>query len=283
MPLSFYDYLHSIDYEAKTTTFLFRALSSARLSHALLFLGEDLEQKKALSVALCLKLLCQNSSSTDEHSFGSCECSSCKRILANNHPNIKWFGLEPSEQLGEFSIELVRQLKTALLSHAYEKGPQIWILTQAHKLTKSAANAFLKTIEEPNAERYIVLFAPSESLLLPTIISRCQKLFFRVPKINTDEEYKIAKSLFCKIDNTTIPQRLTIIDELPSTKEKITSLLDSFSQLLVDKTRANPQTVRTNRLLLAEIMQTKLQINRNGNLRLSLENLIIKAWATKQA
>ena len=74
-----------------------------------------------------------------------------------------------------------------MTSHA--GGPKIVIIEKAHQMNASAANALLKTLEEPNPDSYLLLVTESVSSLMATIRSRCQRLQFEVPRFDESLEW----------------------------------------------------------------------------------------------
>ena len=275
MLCSINEFSNFINSKKQYSIYLFNSLMQDKTPHALLFLGENKEEKKYLAIALCLKLLCQNFNIDNKLKLNLNNCSTCNRIISNNHINVKWYNLD------KIGIEFIRQLNYELCSYSYEDGPQIWIITQSHKMTKSAANSFLKHIEEPKSNRYIVLFAPNEKLLLPTITSRCQKIFFPNIIQKHNKKHILSESIFNQIYMATIKEKFDLIDNFFMNKEESISLLNDFSKLIINKIKDCPESLHSNRILLEKIMKTTHQINKNINIRLLLEKLIIDNWNKK--
>jgi DNA polymerase-3 subunit delta' len=80
----------------------------------------------------------------------------------------------------EIKIEAIRQLQREIALKPYEGRKKVFIIRNAHYLTHEAANAFLKTLEEPPADSLIILIGEKAELLLRTIVSRCQEVKFNV-------------------------------------------------------------------------------------------------------
>jgi DNA polymerase-3 subunit delta' len=101
-------------------------------------------------------------------------CRSCKKIMAGNHPDV--LRLKPS---GAFiRIGQIRELCDTLTLKPYEAKLRVVIISDAHTMNPSAANALLKMLEEPPEQTILILTAPQASDLLPTIASRCQLIRF---------------------------------------------------------------------------------------------------------
>jgi DNA polymerase III subunit delta' len=107
------------------------------------------------------------------------ECPGCKRVASGQHPDLMRVGLvEESKQL---RIEQVRDLAEELSLTSHQGGYKVGILSPADALNNFAANALLKTLEEPPPRTLLILVATQPSRLPPTILSRCQRLRVRAP------------------------------------------------------------------------------------------------------
>ncbi|MGF2252186.1 DNA polymerase III subunit delta' [Yersinia ruckeri] len=143
----------------------------ALLVHALPGNGAD-----ALIYGLSRWLMCQQRQG--EKSCG--ECHSCRLMLAGNHPD--WHVLTPEKGKSSIGVERVRTLIETLYSHAQQGGAKVIWLPQAESLTDAAANALLKTLEEPPEKTYFLLRCVEPSRLLPTLRSRCFYWHFSSPE-----------------------------------------------------------------------------------------------------
>lgn len=135
--------------------------------HALLLHAAPGNGDSALFYALSRWLLCQH------HQGGkSCgECHSCRLMLAGNHPD--YHTLTPEKGKSSLGVEPIRQVIETLYTHAQQGGAKVVLLPQAEQLTEAAANALLKTLEEPPANTYFLLGCREPSRLLATLRSRC--------------------------------------------------------------------------------------------------------------
>jgi DNA polymerase-3 subunit delta' len=159
---------------AEHTATLRRAYRAGRFPHALLIHeapGAGGEWLAAWSAQL---VLCQRAA---QEPCG--ECVGCRRVAALQHPDLAW--VHPEGESRQIRIEQVRDLcaELALTSHA--GGYKVGVLTPADALNRFAANALLKTLEEPSERTLLVLVATQPSRLPPTISSRCQRLRLRAP------------------------------------------------------------------------------------------------------
>jgi DNA polymerase-3 subunit delta' len=159
---------------APCTASLRAALSAGRLPHALLIhdspgAGGDWLANWAAALALCLK--------PAEAPCGRCE--GCTRVAAHQHPDL--ILVVPIEDSKQLRIEQVRELSEELALTSHQGGYKVGILTPADTMNRFAANALLKTLEEPPPRTLLILVATQPSRLPATILSRCQRLRVRAP------------------------------------------------------------------------------------------------------
>lgn len=108
-------------------------------------------------------------------------CSQCRRVEAGEHPDFQLVGPDPDLKLEQISIGQIRELAERLALSSYEGHGTVVALDPADVLNRNAANALLKTLEEPRSDAHLVLLASSPSRLPATIRSRCQKLAVAAP------------------------------------------------------------------------------------------------------
>lgn len=150
------------------------AYAADRLPHALLIhdspgAGGDWLAGWAAALALC--------TNTAEAPCG--RCPGCTRVAANQHPDL--IRLHPIEDSKQLRIEQVRDLAAELALTSHQGGYKVGILSPADQLNRFAANALLKTLEEPPPRTLLILVASQPSRLPATILSRCQRLRVRTP------------------------------------------------------------------------------------------------------
>jgi len=144
-----------------------RAIAKGRLSHAYLLLGAEGSGRLGFALDLARRLFCESEE-------GCRRCPSCRSIDHGNHPGVTVYG--PREGRSVIDIATVREL----CERSFYARDHVFvaILDGADNLTVPAANAVLKTLEEPNGDFLLVLTATSAGALLPTIVSRCHRLYF---------------------------------------------------------------------------------------------------------
>lgn len=160
--------------QPKVREFLRSCVRGNRVSHAYLFTGPAGSNKTAAAFALAKAVLC-----AADPCGGACEgCSAdtCRRIDRRSHPDVHY--LSPEGAQG-YVVEQIRELVADAQLAPLAGSHKVYILDRVDALGTSAANAFLKTLEEPPADVTIVLLGRTREAVLPTIVSRCQVVPFR--------------------------------------------------------------------------------------------------------
>ncbi len=152
------------------------------VSHSYIFAGEKGSGKKLLAKVFAMTLQCEH------HGKEPClQCSSCKKAMNRNHPDIIYVTHEKPNSIG---IEDIReQLISDVAIKPYTGPYKIYIVDEAEKLTVQAQNALLKTIEEPPSYAVILLLVNNGGSLLPTIASRCVTLNFKPVRDDVIKKY----------------------------------------------------------------------------------------------
>ena len=149
-----------------------RAIERDRVPHAYLFSGPPGAPLYDAAIALAMSLSCQT-----RRGDACLECDSCSKIAGSIHPDVVTLLREGAAQI--VPIESVRTQVIARLGLPPHEGPvRVFIVEEATSLAPPAANALLKTLEEPPARTLFVLCTTAPEQLLPTIRSRCQRIRF---------------------------------------------------------------------------------------------------------
>lgn len=154
---------------------LTKGIAHGRIGHAYLITGPDHLGKTTLARTFAQALNCE---SVEERPCG--HCRSCQLIAADHHPDVQLITPEVSGR-GKLTIkiETIRELQRHLNLSAHEGRYKVAILKRFDAATTGAANAFLKTLEEPPENVVLLLTANDADTLLPTISSRCRTVNLR--------------------------------------------------------------------------------------------------------
>ncbi|WP_067616837.1 ATP-binding protein [Dissulfuribacter thermophilus] len=155
-----------------------RILESERTSHAYILEGSSPAQRIQEAERLSMLLLCMARHTDTSAPCG--ECISCKKVLARVHPDL--ILIEPVKDL--IRIDQIKDLVSGLKYPPLEGQVRCIIIQEAQKMNSDAANTLLKTLEEPPSNNIFFLTVGSIDQLLPTIVSRCQRLSVGVERIS---------------------------------------------------------------------------------------------------
>ncbi len=150
------------------------------LPHALLLCGPAGLGKRVFVQRFVLGLLCERAQEGE-----ACEqCRSCRLLDAGTHPDVVMLGLglrKDGTPRSEIVVEQIRDLSARLAMSSQFGGWQVALVDPADAMNAAAANALLKTLEEPAARTMLILLADAPWRLTQTIRSRCQRIEFSLP------------------------------------------------------------------------------------------------------
>ena len=165
--------LAKLDTQERVRSFLTRAVSSGRTAQSYLFVGAPGSGKLDAAWGLAQALLCDR-----EETTGACAaCDSCVRVARHTHPDVHYF--TPESATG-YLIAQVRELLDDVPLAPIRAHAKVYIIDRAEQLRANTANALLKTLEEPPEDVTFILLGTSTDVILPTIVSRCQCVPFRM-------------------------------------------------------------------------------------------------------
>ncbi|MCX5667042.1 MAG: DNA polymerase III subunit delta' [Candidatus Omnitrophica bacterium] len=211
--------------------YLKASLRNNRISHAYIFSGPDGVGKRLAAINFAKTLNCGSVKSGEPCD----QCASCKKIDSSKHPDI--FILKPKEEgasmvrrsssTGSLSLELsraksrgspstlskvegsikiedVRALIRDVYLKPFEAHKKVYMIESAEYMKHEAANALLKTLEEPPADSVIILLTKNTKSLFHTIVSRCQVVKFFPLKLKEVEEILTMKYSLSPADAHTL-------------------------------------------------------------------------------
>ncbi len=156
---------------ARIVDVLQRSLRSGKTAHSYLFEGVPGSGRKKTALTLIQALFC---STQPDDACGI--CGSCRKVEGGNHPDIHLIAPLPDKR--DISIEQLREMQHVLSLRPYEAPRKACIIDPAERMSVSAANSLLKTLEEPPGNALIILLTENAGMLLPTVRSRCQLIPF---------------------------------------------------------------------------------------------------------
>jgi DNA polymerase-3 subunit delta' len=149
------------------------SIAKGSASHAYLLTGPAHIGKTTVAQELAKALNCTGSNPPCG------ECSACRKIAAGTHPDARLISGEEKA----IGIDQVREIQREVVLRPFEGRYRVHILSHFQGATPEAANCLLKTLEEPPQYEVLILTAIEPSLLLPTVVSRCQVLPLRLVPI----------------------------------------------------------------------------------------------------
>ena len=177
-----------------TVNLLERSLKEGRLHHAYLLVGPDHVGKTTLATQLAQAVNCTGESPPCG------ECESCQRITQGYHADVVVLGVnagQEDESRKSIRIDTIRELQHSASLRPYEGRKRVYIIQEAERMSQEAANALLKTLEEPPPDVLLIALTADIDSLLPTVISRCMQLDLRPLAISEvtqllQDEYNVA-------------------------------------------------------------------------------------------
>ncbi len=212
---------------------LSQTAQAGRLGHAWLLLGDPGLGKEQLAERLARLHLCQ----LPDRGEPCGQCHSCQLFDKGHHPDLGTVTVD-SKTIG---VEAIREICARLQNSAQLGRGKVVIIPDAERMTESAANALLKTLEEPAGDSLLLLIASQVSRLLPTILSRCHKHVCQLPTEGETVRWLAEQGHQATLAQVRICQGaplrvLRYIEEQQDGKRR--ELLESFVSLSLTPTRA---------------------------------------------
>ena len=224
--------------QENATHILDASISTGRLSHAYLFVGPPHVGKTTLALDLARAVNCVSAENTPP-----CQgCIQCRRIASGHHADVRLIGLRRQEEGSrrrELGIGEIRSVTNQSHLKPYEGASRVFIFEDAETMSEEAANALLKTLEEPPPQTLLILLTSQEDRLLPTIKSRCSRIELKpMPEVPLarylEEERGIDADearLLARLSKGCLGWALTALED-PLVLERRTTELDRLIGLL---------------------------------------------------
>ncbi len=170
--------LRNVEHQTHALETLRRALLGGRLHHAYLFTGPAGVGKGLTAQGMAEALLCAGPS---EDGDGCGRCNPCQRAASGQHADLHRVSRRSKSDgtlENQIKIDQVRALQRSLTFKSFEGARRVVLLIEPEKMNPATANALLKTLEEPGEDTHFILVSDAAHRLLPTIVSRCQRVRF---------------------------------------------------------------------------------------------------------
>jgi DNA polymerase III subunit delta' len=170
-----FDVFQPIRGQGRALGLLEQAVREDALPNGYLFVGPRGVGKFTTAMALAQAVMC---TAPDQARKGCGVCAGCRKVVHARHPDV--LVLKPSGKGQQIKVDDVREVAGPFLALRPNEGPRKLVLIDgADRLNAAAANALLKSLEEPGPFTRFVLVAPGVRALLPTIVSRCRVVRFQ--------------------------------------------------------------------------------------------------------
>jgi len=162
---------------------------NGRLGHAYLIVGDPQGNAGQLAESILQMLYCD----CDQGANRPCgKCNNCLRVARHIHPDIAW--IEPIKKSRGILVEQIEEVARNIFQTTFEGGWKAVVFASAERMNNEAANKLLKTLEEPPPRSIFLLLSDQPEALLPTIISRCQRV--ALSDCLTDPEDDLRSAVF---------------------------------------------------------------------------------------
>ena len=283
----------------KNKELLINIIKENKVSNAYMFIGQDSIGKLLFAKQFAKAILCINDVKPCN------KCKSCVEFDTSNNPDFTI--LEPDGN--SIKIEQIRELAKAVYEKPIVSKRKVYIIDNSNLMTKEAQNSLLKTLEEPPEYVTIILISSNENLFLPTIKSRCTKIFFNklkneelkqilkekynyinIPEIvlriasgsvkralelrDKEKEYENIQKVFSNLENTNIIDLINSKEELFKDKDEVNKILEYVNLIFFDKIETNIKYIECMKI----IEDTKDRLKKNSNFDMTIDNLMITVW-----
>lgn len=160
--------MNAVDMHAEAWQGIRNGFEANRLAHAYVIVGSPRGNALQFSESFLKLLFCERAEKPCN------ECPSCRRVEVHKHVDTLW--IEPQSKSRQIKADQVRELVRRMSQTSFEGGWKAGIILAADCMNTNSANVLLKTLEEPPPQTILLIVTDSPQALLPTIISRCQKV-----------------------------------------------------------------------------------------------------------
>lgn len=278
-------------------------ITKGNILHSYIFFGTEGIGKKLFALEFAKMILCENQKNSP------CEkCKSCIEFDSNNNPD--FFFIEPDGN--SIKIDQIRNMQKGILEKPIISSKKVYIINNAETMTKEAQNCLLKTLEEPQEYVVIILIVSDENSMLPTIKSRCTKIFFekisdenlktyikeKIGDVHFEEsmiklsegsigkcieiskKQEILKKIEDFINNIENMDEVQIINAssyFNENKEDINLILDYIYILIFNKTKDFSNKIKYI-FAMEKVQKAKEKLSKSNNFDMTIDNMLIEIW-----
>lgn len=278
-------------------------ITKGNILHSYMFFGNEGIGKKLFALEFAKMILCENQKNSP------CEkCKSCIEFDSNNNPD--FFFIEPDGN--SIKIDQIRNMQKGILEKPIISSKKVYIINNAETMTKEAQNCLLKTLEEPQEYVVIILIVSDENSMLPTIKSRCTKIFFekisdenlktyikeKIGDVHFEEsmiklsegsigkcieiskKQEILKKIEDFINNIENMDEVQIINAssfFNENKEDINLILDYIYILIFNKTKDFSNKIKYI-FAMEKVQKAKEKLSKSNNFDMTIDNMLIEIW-----
>ena len=278
-------------------------ITKGNILHSYMFFGTEGIGKKLFALEFAKMILCENQKNSP------CEkCKSCIEFNSNNNPD--FFFIEPDGN--SVKIDQIRNMQKCILEKPIISSKKVYIINNAETMTKEAQNCLLKTLEEPQEYVVIILIVSDENSMLPTIKSRCTKIFFekisdenlktyikeKIGDVHFEEsmiklsegsigkcieiskKQEILKKIEDFINNIENIDEIQIINTssyFNENKEDINLILDYIYILIFNKTKDFSNKIKYI-FAMEKVQKAKEKLSKSNNFDMTIDNMLIEIW-----
>lgn len=287
----------------KTKEILSYSVRNKNILHSYLFYGTEGIGKKLFAIEFSKMILCES----DSENKPCNKCKSCIEFESNNNPDFTI--IEPDNN--SIKIEQIRALQKKIIEKPINGSKKIYIINDADKMTKEAQNCLLKTLEEPQSFVVIIMICSNENAILPTVKSRCTKIFFNehsredirkfmeeknsttnidesmvelcggsikksIEVIEKEEKLNQLKDLIHSVDKVNKLKFISQNEFFYTNKDDVNLILDYIYVLLYKKVNNSNLGAVVNAMSYVEEAKNKLKYSNNYDM--TIDNMLIKIW-----
>ena len=280
------------------------SIINKNIVHSYLFYGAEGIGKKIFAKEFAKMILCNG-----EDNKPCNECKSCIEFDSDNNPD--FFLIEPDGN--SIKIDQIREMQKSVLEKPIESNKKVYIIDNCHLMTKEAQNCILKTLEEPQEYVVIIMISSNENSILPTVKSRCTKIYFKeladseiFKYIGNNYEGTLLENDMIKLCGGSISKadfiikKIDILNQIKDfingiertnklhfiqgnqlfydNKDDINLILEFIYILLFQAVEKNKRNINGYINSMKVIEKTKYKLLNSNNYDMTIDNMLINIW-----